>query len=51
MSETTRRWIRRLGWFAGLDEPLILYIDEYSFSTLYAPVGFTCGGDFPLVAP
>ena len=28
-----------------------LYLDEYSYSELYAPVGFTCAGAFPLSAP
>lgn len=33
----------------GID--FILYIDEYNFSELQAPVGFTCQGAFPLSAP
>ena len=33
----------------GIDETL--YIDEYNFSELQAPVGFTCNGAFPLSAP
>lgn len=28
-----------------------LYVDEYSYSDPQAPVGFTCAGDFPFIAP
>lgn len=34
---------------SGINETL--YVDLYSFSELYAPVGFTCEGPFPLSAP
>jgi hypothetical protein len=37
--------------YAGLERPLLLYIDEYAFESLYAPVGFTYNTDFPLVEP
>jgi hypothetical protein len=30
---------------------LVLYIDEYNFAQLQAPVGFSCRGAFPLSAP
>jgi len=33
----------------GIDT--VLYIDEYNFSELQAPVGFTCQGAFPISAP
>jgi hypothetical protein len=33
----------------GVDE--VLYLDEYDFSELQAPAGFTCLGPFPLAAP
>ncbi|MFZ0544822.1 MAG: hypothetical protein WAM60_05265 [Candidatus Promineifilaceae bacterium] len=33
--------------YEGLDSPANLYVDEYSFSTLLAPVGFTCASAFP----
>ncbi len=35
----------------GLNKETILYIDEYSFTELQAPVGFTCVSAFPLTAP
>jgi hypothetical protein len=31
---------------SGLDQPVTLYIDIYSFEELQAPVGFTCLGPF-----
>jgi len=34
---------------AGIDS--ILYVDEYNFLELQAPLGFTCQGAFPLSAP
>lgn len=34
---------------SGVDA--VIYIDEYNFSTLMAPVGFTCKGAFPLSVP
>ncbi|MBW8012573.1 MAG: hypothetical protein FVQ83_15265 [Chloroflexi bacterium] len=37
--------------YAGLASPITLYLDEYSFEELLAPVGFTCSGPFPLSAP
>lgn len=37
--------------YVGLPEPLTLYVDQYSFETLYAPEGFSCEGVFPLTAP
>lgn len=36
---------------AGLAGEVTLYIDEYSFAELFAPVGFTCDFSFPLTAP
>lgn len=35
----------------GLEKEVTLYIDEYSFSALKAPVGFTCIAAFTLTAP
>lgn len=35
----------------GLARAVTLYLDEYSFSELFAPVGFSCLGPFPLSAP
>lgn len=35
----------------GLNKSITLYIDEYSFEELKAPVGFTCKAAFPLVKP
>lgn len=37
--------------YSGLAEPIVLYIDMYVFEELFAPVGFTCAGPFPLQAP
>lgn len=37
--------------YAGLDEPARLYLDEYSFEDLFAPVGFTCDSAFPFSTP
>jgi hypothetical protein len=34
---------------SGMD--VIIYVDEYNFSDLQAPVGFSCEGAFPLSAP
>jgi hypothetical protein len=31
----------------GLDNPVVLYIDEYGVTTRKAPVGFTCNTPFP----
>jgi hypothetical protein len=33
------------------DTTAILYLDEYNWSDLQAPVGFTCAAAFPLLAP
>ena len=33
------------------DEPVNLYIDEYSYSELMAPAGFNCPAPFPIDAP
>lgn len=33
----------------GIEE--VLYLDEYKYEPLLAPVGFTCVGEFPLSAP
>jgi len=33
----------------GINETI--YLDEYNFSELQAPIGFTCKGAFPLSAP
>lgn len=35
----------------GLKDPVILYIDEYEYETVQAPVGFVCAGAFPLSKP
>jgi hypothetical protein len=35
--------------YEGLSTPLIIYIDEYSFETLMAPMGLTCAGPFPVM--
>lgn len=37
--------------YEGASQPVILYIDQYAFEALYAPVGFTCAIPFPLTAP
>jgi hypothetical protein len=37
--------------YAGLAEPIVLYIDMYTYREPQAPVGFTCAGPFPLQAP
>ena len=37
--------------YEGIAQPAVIYVDEYVFETLYAPVGFTCSIAFPLVAP
>ena len=37
--------------YSGLSTPITLYIDEYSWGTLYAPVGFTCSGAFSITEP
>lgn len=37
--------------YEGIAQPVVLYIDQYAFETLYAPVGFTCKIAFPLAAP
>jgi hypothetical protein len=37
--------------YAGLEEPVLIYVDEDAFSDLFAPVGFTCSGNFPMSAP
>jgi hypothetical protein len=35
----------------GLSKPIVVYIDEYAFETLYAPMGLTCAGPFPISGP
>lgn len=37
--------------YAGLDDPIIVYVDMYDWEPPLAPVGFTCNGPFPLEAP
>ncbi len=37
--------------YDGLDQPVILYVDIFTWATPFAPVGFTCAGPFPLEAP
>ncbi len=37
--------------YPQLEQPLVLYLDANRFETLFAPVGFTCWGPFPLDAP
>lgn len=37
--------------YDGPAEPILLYIDMYVFEELFAPVGFTCAGPFPLQSP
>ena len=36
---------------SGLPQSVLLYVDQYSYETLLAPVGFTCPSPFPLSAP
>jgi hypothetical protein len=36
---------------SGLGAPVTIYVDEYSFEPLYAPVGFTCAGPFAVTPP
>lgn len=35
----------------GLPQSVSLYVDQYSYETLQAPLGFTCTAPFPLSAP
>lgn len=37
--------------YEGSAQPAVLFVDQYAFETLYAPVGFTCKIPFPLTAP
>ena len=37
--------------YSGLSTLITLYIDEYSWGTLFAPVGFTCSGAFSITGP
>lgn len=37
--------------YEGLDEPIGLYLDEYSYEPVQAPVGFTCDPSFSLGLP
>lgn len=37
--------------YRGSSDSITLYIDEYSYEDLKAPISFTCGSDFPLTAP
>lgn len=37
--------------YDGLQEPVTLYLDEYSYGELLAPPGFTCAYQFPIAAP
>lgn len=37
--------------YSGASSPAILYLDEYSYTELMAPVGFTCWMPIPLTAP
>lgn len=37
--------------YSGLAQPVFLYIDEYEFEELLAPVGFICEQPFPLRTP
>lgn len=37
--------------YDGLDEPIALYLDEYSYEPVQAPVGFTCDASFTLGPP
>ena len=37
--------------YSGLSTSITLYIDEYSWGTLFAPVGFTCSGAFSITEP
>lgn len=36
---------------SGLAQTVTLYVDQYSYETLRAPVGFTCSNPFPIGAP
>lgn len=36
---------------SGLPQAVSLYVDQYSYETLLAPIGFTCSTPFPLSAP
>ena len=38
-------------FYDGAAQPVTLYIDQYTFETLYAPVGFACAAPFPFGAP
>ncbi|MCI0399126.1 MAG: hypothetical protein L0332_10965 [Chloroflexi bacterium] len=37
--------------YDGIGSPIILYVDQYSYSTPQAPAGFTCASAFPLQEP
>jgi len=37
--------------YAGLEKPVVLYLDEYKWSPPMVPMGFTCSGPIPLKAP
>ncbi len=37
--------------YEGLDEPIALYLDEYSYEPVQAPVGFSCDPSFSLGPP
>ena len=37
--------------YPGLESRVAIYLDEYSFETLYAPIGFTCSRSFPVTPP
>ena len=37
--------------YEGAAQAAIVFVDQYAFETLYAPVGFTCAAPFPLTAP
>lgn len=50
-SESYGETILDLYQIDGAGEPKFIYVDQYSFNTLFAPVGFTCSGPFPLAAP
>ena len=37
--------------YEGLQQPIVLYIDEDSFAELQAPAGFICASPFPIGKP
>jgi hypothetical protein len=37
--------------YEGLAKPIILYVDEYTYESLWAPAGLSCAAPIPLGQP